>query len=76
MKRLNKLFSSFFILLIRIYQRAISPYLMKGCRYTPHCSQYGVEAFKKHGAIKGGVLTMRRVCSCHPWGGHGYDPVP
>lgn len=61
---------------IRLYQGAISPYLPPSCRYTPSCSQYGVEAIQKHGAIKGGWLTMKRVCSCNPWGGHGYDPVP
>ncbi|MFI5150594.1 MAG: membrane protein insertion efficiency factor YidD [Bacteroidia bacterium] len=76
MKLFNSLFTSFLVLLIRFYQRVISPYLQKGCRYTPNCSQYGVEALQKYGAFKGGILTARRVCSCHPWGGHGYDPVP
>lgn len=61
---------------IRFYQGAISPYLAPSCRYTPSCSQYGVEAIQKHGPVKGGWLTMKRFCSCHPWGGHGYDPVP
>jgi len=61
---------------IRLYQGAVSPYLAPACRYTPSCSQYGVEAIRKHGPLKGGWLTMKRVCSCHPWGGHGYDPVP
>lgn len=64
------------ILLIKFYQRAISPYLMPSCRYTPSCSEYGVEAFRKHGFFKGSYLTLKRVLSCHPWGGHGYDPVP
>jgi len=66
----------FFILLIRFYQAAISPYLPPSCRYTPSCSAYGVEAIKKHGPFKGGWLTLKRVLSCHPWGGSGYDPVP
>ncbi len=65
-----------FIILIRFYQWCISPWLGSRCRYTPTCSQYGLEAFKKHGAVKGGWLTIRRILSCHPWGGHGYDPVP
>lgn len=65
-----------FIFLIRFYQKAISPMLGANCRYTPTCSQYAVEALKKYGALKGGWLAIKRICSCHPWGGHGYDPVP
>lgn len=64
------------VLLIKLYQRAISPYLMPSCRYTPSCSEYGIKAFHKHGFFKGGYLTLKRILSCHPWGGHGYDPVP
>jgi uncharacterized protein len=66
----------FFIMLIRFYQGAISPYLPPSCRYTPTCSQYGIESIKKHGPLHGGWLTLKRVGSCHPWGGSGYDPVP
>jgi len=65
-----------FILLIRFYQGAISPFFPATCRYTPTCSEYGVQALKKHGAFKGGWLTLKRIGSCHPWGGSGYDPVP
>jgi len=65
-----------FIFLIRFYQKAISPMLGANCRYTPTCSQYAVEALKKYGALKGGRLAIKRILSCHPWGGHGYDPVP
>ncbi|WP_325529686.1 membrane protein insertion efficiency factor YidD [Chitinophaga sp.] len=65
-----------FIFLIKIYQWFISPLLGSKCRYTPTCSQYGLEAFKKYGLFKGGYLTIKRILSCHPWGGHGYDPVP
>lgn len=65
-----------FILLIRFYQYCISPFLPKTCRYTPSCSVYAVEAFRKHGPIRGFYLTAKRVLSCHPWGGSGYDPVP
>ncbi|NIG52125.1 membrane protein insertion efficiency factor YidD [Chitinophaga sp. Cy-1792] len=65
-----------FIFLIKLYQWLISPWLGAKCRYTPSCSQYGLEAFKKYGLFKGGFLTIKRILSCHPWGGHGYDPVP
>lgn len=65
-----------FIFLIRFYQKAISPMLGANCRYTPTCSQYAIEALKKYGALKGGRLAIKRILSCHPWGGHGYDPVP
>ncbi|MGE0635275.1 MAG: membrane protein insertion efficiency factor YidD [Bacteroidia bacterium] len=73
---MKALLSKFFILLIRFYKAAISPFLGAACRYTPTCSQYGVEAIQKHGPFKGMWLTIKRVVSCNPWGGHGYDPVP
>jgi len=73
---LKTIVGSIFILLIKIYQYFISPLTGASCRYTPTCSQYGVEAIKKHGAFKGGWLTLKRIASCHPWGGHGHDPVP
>lgn len=62
--------------LIRFYQYALSPYFPPSCRYTPTCSQYGVEALQKHGFLKGSWLTLKRLSRCHPWGGHGHDPVP
>ncbi len=65
-----------FLLLIKIYQYLISPLTGAACRYTPTCSQYGVEAIKKYGPFKGGWLTLKRLARCHPWGGHGHDPVP
>lgn len=65
-----------FIFLIRVYQKFISPMLPPSCRYTPTCSQYGLEAFRKYGLFKGFWLTFKRVARCHPWGGHGHDPVP
>lgn len=70
------LLSKFAILLIRFYQYALSPLLMKSCRFTPSCSEYGVEAFRKYGFFKALRLTARRFGRCHPWGGSGYDPVP
>ncbi len=62
--------------LVRVYQYTLSPLLPGSCRYTPSCSHYGVEALRKHGAWRGGKLTLKRFLSCNPWGGHGYDPVP
>jgi putative membrane protein insertion efficiency factor len=73
---MKKLIANFFILLIRFYQLSLSPFLAPSCRYTPSCSQYGIEALKKHGPFKGGWLTLKRILSCNPWGGHGYDPIP
>ncbi|RTL50011.1 MAG: membrane protein insertion efficiency factor YidD [Sphingobacteriales bacterium] len=65
-----------FILLIKFYQYVISPNIGPKCRYTPTCSQYAIEALKKYGIFKGGWLSIKRISSCHPWGGHGHDPVP
>ena len=65
-----------FILLIRFYQGAISPFTPATCRYLPTCSSYSIEALQKHGIIYGGWLAIKRIVSCHPWGGSGYDPVP
>ncbi len=73
---MKKLLAKIFILSIRFYQAAISPYLAPACRYTPTCSTYGVEAIKRHGPYKGGWLALKRFLSCHPWGGSGHDPVP
>jgi len=64
------------IALVRFYQKAISPWTLPSCRYVPTCSSYAVEALQVHGAARGGWLAVRRICRCHPWGGHGYDPVP
>lgn len=64
------------IVLVKIYQFAISPFFPNSCRYTPTCSHYAIEALRKHGLFKGLWLTFRRISKCHPWGGHGYDPVP
>jgi putative membrane protein insertion efficiency factor len=68
--------TNLFVAIIRFYQLVISPILPSACRYSPTCSAYGIEALKKHGAIKGSVLTIKRILRCNPWGGHGEDPVP
>jgi len=65
-----------FVVLIKGYQYLLSPLMGAQCRYTPTCSQYGIEAIKKYGSFKGGWLTLKRIGRCNPWGGHGYDPVP
>ena len=62
--------------MIRFYRRYISPNKPPCCRYIPTCSQYALEALRKHGLLKGSWLTLRRLSRCHPWGGSGYDPVP
>ena len=64
------------VLLVRFYQLCISPLTPPSCRFTPTCSQYALEALKKYGPLKGGWLTLKRLARCHPWGGHGHDPVP
>lgn len=64
------------IIPVRIYQWIISPWLPKTCRYHPSCSQYAIEALREHGPVTGILLGTKRILSCHPWGGHGYDPVP
>jgi len=64
------------VLFIRLYQIALSPILPSSCRYTPSCSHYSLEALQKHGLFKGSWLAIKRILSCNPWGGNGYDPVP
>ena len=73
---IRSLFSKLLIGLIKLYQVTLSPLIGRACRYTPTCSNYGIEAIRKYGPIKGSWLTLKRVLSCNPWGGSGYDPVP
>lgn len=68
--------SSPFILLVKLYQWVISPLFPPNCRHYPTCSNYTLEAFKKHGPIKGLILGTWRILRCNPWGTHGFDPVP
>ena len=65
-----------FIGIVRLYQMVISPWMPDTCRFKPTCSTYSIEALKKHGALKGLWLTVKRLSRCHPWGDEGYDPVP
>lgn len=65
-----------FIGFVRLYQLVISPWMPSSCRYHPTCSQYSIEAFQKHGALKGLWLTIKRIGRCHPWSRGGHDPVP
>lgn len=62
--------------LIRLYQLVVSPFKGPCCRFTPTCSAYAKQAFLLHGPVKGAILTLNRLCKCHPWGGWGFDPVP
>ena len=73
---MSKLLAKLMVALVNLYQYALSPLLPGVCRFTPSCSEYGVQALRKHGPWRGGWLTLKRFLSCHPWGGHGYDPVP
>lgn len=61
---------------VRAYRLLFSPWVGHNCRYQPTCSAYALEALNRHGALRGGWLTIRRIGRCHPWGASGYDPVP
>jgi putative membrane protein insertion efficiency factor len=73
---MKKILAYPFLLIIRFYQSVISPFIPASCRYSPTCSQYSKEALLKHGVFKGGWMALKRIFSCHPLGGKGYDPVP
>ena len=64
------------LLPIRFYRACISPLTPASCRFVPTCSEYALTAIQKYGTLKGGWLAIKRISRCHPWGGHGYDPVP
>ena len=64
------------IKLIKIYKLLISPFLGNNCRYLPTCSEYSVKSLKEHGLFRGSILSIKRISKCHPWGSHGFDPVP
>ena len=73
---MNRLFKQLLILPIRAYQLVLSPLLGPRCRYQPTCSQYMVEAVQEWGALRGFWMGLKRIGRCHPWAGHGHDPVP
>ncbi|HSB96742.1 MAG TPA: membrane protein insertion efficiency factor YidD [Spongiibacteraceae bacterium] len=70
------MFSRLMIALISLYRWTISPLLGNRCRFYPSCSHYAIEAIDRHGAWRGGWLSLRRLLRCHPWHPGGYDPVP
>ena len=70
------LLAQILLLPIYFYRKCISPLTPPSCRFTPTCSQYAVEAIKRHGPFKGLYLAVWRILRCNPWGGSGYDPVP
>lgn len=76
MQWIRKAIVAVLVLPIQFYRYCISPLFPPVCRFTPTCSQYAIEALRKHGPVKGGWLAIKRICRCHPWGGSGYDPVP
>jgi len=73
---IKKILTFPFLVLIRFYQVAISPYTPASCRYSPTCSHYAIEALEVHGLFKGSWLAIKRIAKCQPWGGNGFDPVP
>jgi putative membrane protein insertion efficiency factor len=73
---LSKIIIFPFVLMVRFYQSAISPFTPSACRFEPSCSSYMIEALQKHGLFYGGFLGIKRILGCHPWGEKGYDPVP
>ncbi len=73
---ISNLFKLLIINLIKIYQRLVSPFFPSSCKFSPSCSKYGIEAINKHGAIKGLILTVKRILKCNPWSKGGYDPIP
>ena len=75
-KYLNNFLIIFLIIIIKTYQFFLSPFLKASCRYLPTCSEYSIIALKEYGLVKGFFYSLKRILKCHPFGGHGYDPVP
>ena len=73
---MKKILEFIILMPVYFYRFSISPLIPPRCRFTPTCSQYTIEAVKKHGILKGGLLSLKRLSVCHPWGGSGFDPVP
>jgi uncharacterized protein len=66
----------FAVFLIRCYQSLLRPFLLGSCKFHPTCSEYAAEAFSKYGLVRGGILAIKRLSRCHPFGMGGFDPVP
>ena len=73
---INRIITYPIIICIRIYQLFLSPIIGQNCRFLPTCSEYTKVCLKQYGMITGSFISIKRICKCHPWGGHGYDPVP
>ncbi len=73
---INKILIQSLIVCIKMYQLLISPIIGHNCRYLPTCSEYTAGCLKEFGIIKGTFLSLKRISRCHPWGNHGYDPIP
>ena len=73
---MKKILEFIILMPVYFYRYSISPLIPPRCRYTPTCSKYTIDAVKKHGILKGGMLSLKRLSVCHPWGGSGFDPVP
>ena len=73
---INRIVTLPIIVFVKLYQLFLSPIIGQNCRYLPTCSEYTIECLKQFGLIKGIFLSIRRVSKCHPWGSHGYDPIP
>ena len=73
---IRRLLTGMLLLPVYFYRCCISPLPPPSCRYTPTCSEYAIQALRKHGPLRGMWLALRRILRCHPWGGSGYDPVP
>ncbi len=76
LRLINRLLAWLLTLPVIFYRRCISPMKPPTCRFTPTCSEYAIQALRKHGPFRGSWLAVRRILRCHPWGGSGYDPVP
>lgn len=73
---MDKLLATILLCIFTGYRRFISPYIAARCRFYPTCSHYGLEAVRLHSGLRGGLLTLKRLARCHPWGGYGIDFVP
>lgn len=73
---LNRLAGRVLVLVVRLYQVTLGFWLGGNCRFHPSCSNYGIEALREHGALRGSLLTLKRLAKCHPLHEGGVDPVP